>query len=80
MMAELEKERAAAEAQRANSQWAVKFVEQYKKEHFKSVEALRSKIQVALNMHEEKLRKLSIEYDEELYPHLVQSVAERRYG
>ena len=78
MMADLKKERAAAEAQRANSLWAVKFVEQYKKEHFKDVEALRSKIQVALNLQEEKLRKLSIEVDEELYPHLCQPVAERR--
>ena len=78
MMADLKKERAAAEAQRTNSLWAVKFVEQYKKEHFKDVEALRSKIQVALNLHEEKLRKLSIEVDEELYPHLCQFVAERR--
>ena len=78
MMAELEKERAAAEAQRANSQWSVKFIEQYKKENFKSVEDLRSKVQVALNLQEEKLRKLSIEIDEELYPQLCQSVAERR--
>ena len=31
-----------------------------------------------LQVQEEKLRKISIEYDKELYPHLVSAVAERR--
>ena len=33
----------------------------------------------ALKVQEGKLRKLSIEYDEELYPHLMSTIAERRY-
>ena len=32
-----------------------------------------------LQNQEGKLRKLSIEYDEELYPHLVSAIAERRW-
>nr|GFB81998.1 RNA-binding protein 1 [Tanacetum cinerariifolium] len=31
-----------------------------------------------LEKQEKKLRKLNIEYDEELYPHLVSSIAKRR--
>ncbi|GKA26023.1 hypothetical protein Tco_0712132, partial [Tanacetum coccineum] len=31
------------------------------------------------NGFEEKLRKLSIEYDEELYPHMLSAIAERRW-
>ena len=30
-------------------------------------------------LQEEKLRALSIEYDEELYPHLMSTIEERRY-
>ena len=33
----------------------------------------------ALKVQEGKLRKLSIEYNEELYPHLMSVIAERRY-
>ena len=33
-----------------------------------------------LVVYEEKLRALSIEYDEELYPHLMSVIAERRYS
>ncbi|GJZ29765.1 hypothetical protein Tco_0574412 [Tanacetum coccineum] len=32
-----------------------------------------------LEKQEEKLRKLSIEYDEELYPHMLSTIAERRW-
>ncbi|GJZ35970.1 hypothetical protein Tco_0581787 [Tanacetum coccineum] len=32
-----------------------------------------------LEKQEEKLRKLSIEYDEELYPHMLSAIAERRW-
>ena len=32
-----------------------------------------------VQVQEEKLRRLSIEYDEELYPHLMSTIAERRY-
>ena len=37
-------------------------------------------MEVALRTHEEKLRRMSIEYDEELYPHLMQMISERRYS
>ena len=32
-----------------------------------------------IQVQEEKLRGLSIDYDEELYPHLMSTIAERRY-
>ena len=78
MVAELEQERATAERLRLNSVWAMKFLQQNKDQHFANLEAFCSKVGDALETQEEKLRKLSIEFDEELYPHLVQSVAERR--
>ena len=79
VMAELERERADANRQKRNSLWALKYLEQNRSKHFANIEEFRSRVELALKVQEEKLRKLSIEYDEELYPHLVQSVAERRY-
>ncbi|GKD35474.1 hypothetical protein Tco_1250983, partial [Tanacetum coccineum] len=35
--------------------------------------------EVLMGKQEEKLRKLSIEYDEELYPHMLSTIAERRW-
>ena len=79
VMAELERERADADRQKRNSLWALKYLEQNRSKHFANIEEFRSRVELALKMQEEKLRRLSIEYDEELYPHMVQSVAERRY-
>ncbi|GJV81244.1 hypothetical protein Tco_1517114 [Tanacetum coccineum] len=38
-----------------------------------------AKVEGLLEKQEEKLRKLSIEYDEELYPHMLSAIAERRW-
>ncbi|GKF52494.1 hypothetical protein Tco_0159404, partial [Tanacetum coccineum] len=38
------------------------------------------RVEGLLEKQEEKLRKLSIEYDEELYPHMLSAIAERRRG
>ena len=54
-------------------------MEQTKNKHFSQLDDFRKAIEEKLARQEEKLRKLSIEYDEELYPHLVSSVAERMY-
>ena len=80
VMAELAQERATVERLKLDAAWALKYLEENKEEHFSMVEELRSNMDCALKLQEEKLRKLSIEFDEELYPHLVQSIAERRYA
>ena len=46
---------------------------------FAQLDEFRKAVEVALEKQEGKLRKLSIEYDEELYPHLVSAIAERMY-
>ena len=74
----LEKERNAVRDREANATCALKHLEQAKDQHFANVDEIGRRCQEKLNAAEEKLCKLSIEYDEELYPHLVQSVAERR--
>ena len=58
--------------------WGLKYLQQNKSKHFAQLDDFRKAVEVALEKQDGKLRKLSIEYDEELYPHLVQSVAERR--
>ncbi|GKF60483.1 hypothetical protein Tco_0177269, partial [Tanacetum coccineum] len=37
------------------------------------------RVEGLLEKQEEKLRRLSIEYDEELYPHMLSAIAERRW-
>lgn len=54
-------------------------MEEKKVEHVAALDDLRKKVESALVVQEEKLRRLSIEYDEELYPHLMSMIAERRY-
>ncbi|GJZ95718.1 hypothetical protein Tco_0668052 [Tanacetum coccineum] len=39
----------------------------------------KMRVEKLLEKQEEKLRKLSIEYDEELYPHLLSAIAKRRW-
>ena len=47
--------------------------------HFAQLDEFRERVETTLKVQESKLRKLSIEYDEELYPHLMSAIAERRY-
>ena len=77
-LTQLKDERAAHDEHRTACKWAIGFMEQYKKEHFAQIEALRQRFMTAHQMQEEKLRRMNIEFDEELYPHLVSAVAERR--
>ena len=78
LVAELAQERTAVGRQQLDAEWALRFLQQNKDQHIANLEAFCSKVSDALETQEGKLRKLSIEFDEELYPHLVQSVAERR--
>ncbi|GKA71701.1 hypothetical protein Tco_0777840 [Tanacetum coccineum] len=50
-----------------------------KNNHFAGLEEFRKRVEELLEKQEEKLRKLSIEYDEELYPHMLSVIAERRW-
>lgn len=59
--------------------WSVRFLEEKKVEHVAHVDKFRERMEKAVQVLEEKLRALSIEYDEELYPHLIPTIAERRY-
>ena len=59
--------------------WSVRFLEEKKVEHVAHVDKFRERMEKAFQVLEEKLRALSIEYDEELYPHLMSTIAERRY-
>lgn len=57
----------------------VRYLEEKKAEHFGHIDEFRLRMEKILKEQEEKLRGLSIEYDEELYPHLMSTIAERRY-
>ena len=59
--------------------WSVRFLEEKKAEHIAHVDEFRGGMEKAIQVLEEKLRALSLEYDEELYPHLMSTIAERRY-
>ncbi|GJS47934.1 hypothetical protein Tco_0598055 [Tanacetum coccineum] len=50
-----------------------------KNNHFAGLDEFRQRVEELLEKQEEKLRKLSIEYDEELYPHMLSAIAERRW-
>ena len=78
LWADLQTERAAHNERKAACEWAVGLMDRYKAEHLNQVEVLRQRFVTAHQLHEEKLRKMDIEFDEEIYPHLVSSVAERR--
>lgn len=79
LMAELKRERGETHQYRANFSWGLKYLQEKKTEHFAHLDELRERVEGALKVQESKLRKLSIEYDEELYPHLMSTIAERRY-
>lgn len=77
--AQVSQERSAFNHYKANCLWALKYMEQNKSDHFSKLDEFRKSVEDALEKQEMKLRKLSIEYDEELYPQLVSSITERRW-
>ena len=79
LLLQLEQERAERQNRYRDSQWMLNHFEQHAEDLFAGMDNFRGRIQNVLDAQEEKLRKLSIEYDEELYPHLCQSIAERRW-
>ena len=79
LLADLSHERASFEQYKASFLWGLKYLQENKSKHFAQLDDFRKAVEAALETQEGKLRKLSIEYDEELYPHLVSAIAERRY-
>ncbi|GJT22424.1 hypothetical protein Tco_0892361 [Tanacetum coccineum] len=79
LLVKVEQERADAAEYKASCHWAVKYLEGGKNNHFAGLEEFRQRVEGLLEKQEEKLRKLSIEYDEELYPHMLSAIAERRW-
>ncbi|GJX69921.1 hypothetical protein Tco_0307092 [Tanacetum coccineum] len=74
---------AQAEAESSRS-YAQKLAEEkmallVKNNHFAGLDEFCQRVEGLLEKQEEKLRKLSIEYDEELYPHMLSAIAERRW-
>ncbi|GJT54920.1 hypothetical protein Tco_0989974 [Tanacetum coccineum] len=61
-----EQERADAAEYKASCHWAVKYLEGGKNNHFAGLDDFCQKVEGLLEKQEEKLRKLGIEYDEEL--------------
>lgn len=79
LLVQVSRERSAFDQYKSSCMWGVKYLEQNRSKHFAQLDEFRKAVEVALEKQEGKLRKLSIEYDEELYPHLVSAIAERRY-
>ena len=78
MLDELAKERVGAAQYRAECRVAVETLEMGMVSHFADVDGFRKRVKETLAEQEQRMRKLSIAYDEELYPLLLSAVAERR--
>ncbi|GJQ95987.1 hypothetical protein Tco_0007126 [Tanacetum coccineum] len=79
LLVKVEQERANSADYKASCHWAVKYLEGGKNNHFAGLDEFRQRVEELLEKQEEKLRKLSIEYDEELYPHMLSAIAECRW-
>ena len=79
MLADLRYAKGKLKQMQADMTWSVRFLEEKKVEHVAHVDQFKGRMEKLIQAQEEKLRALSIEYDEELYPHLMSSIAERRY-
>ncbi|GKF30296.1 hypothetical protein Tco_0100094, partial [Tanacetum coccineum] len=66
LLVKVEQERANSADYKASCHWAVKYLEGGKNNHFAGLDEFRQRVEELLEKQEEKLRKLSIEYDEEL--------------
>ena len=77
VLAELAKERTGAAQYRDECRVAVETLERGMASHFADVDGFRKRVKETLAEQEQRMRKLSIAYDEELYPLLLSAVAER---
>ena len=79
MLADLRYAKAKLHQIKAKATWSVAYLDEKRAEHLASIQDLKERMEKIIEVQEEKLRHLSIEYDEELYPHLMSTIAERRY-
>lgn len=79
MLAETQHSRSELQQIRADMAWVVRYLDERRVEHFSNIKEFKERMEKIIQVQEEKLRRLSIEYDEELYPHLMSTIAERRY-
>ena len=78
LFAQVSQERSAFVQYKSTCLWGLKYMEHNKSKHFSQLDEFCKTVEDALEKQEGKLRKLSIVSDEELYPHLVSSITERR--
>ena len=79
VLAELARERAEAAHYRAECQVAMETLEKGVASHLAEVDSFRRHVKGALAEQEQKIQMLRTAYDEELYPLLMSTIAERRY-
>lgn len=79
LLSQINQERVKSADYKAACTWALKYLEKGKEELFSQLGEFGATVGSSLEEQEMKLRQLSIEYDEELYPQLVSSIAERRW-
>ncbi|GKA03733.1 hypothetical protein Tco_0676514 [Tanacetum coccineum] len=79
LLVKVEQERANSADYKASCHWVVKYLEGNKNNHFAGLDEFRQRVEELLEKQEEKLRKLSIEYDGELYPHMLFAITERKW-
>jgi hypothetical protein len=79
MLADLRYAMSKLHQMEADATWSVKYLDERRVEHFANIQKFKECVDKIVQVQEENLRLLSIEYDEELYPHLMSTIAERRY-
>ena len=79
MLADLRHAKAKLHQIQVDATWSVKYLDERRAEHFARIQEFKERMEKIIEVQEEKLRGLSIEYYEELYPHLMSTIAERRY-
>ena len=78
LLADVAREHAQISDHQAKCLWALHYLEHGKNRWLSNLDVFRQAVRSKLDNQENKLRKLNIEYDEELYPHLMSTIAERR--
>ena len=78
LLARISRERGELSSHRIHCDWALRYLQLGRERFFANLEVFRKSILTLYEDKERKLRKLSLEYDEELYPQLVSTIAERR--
>ena len=78
LLAQVSQQRGELSTHRKSCDWAIRYLQLGHKRHYANLEDFRQSILKMYEDKERRLRKLNIEYDEELYPQLMSTLAERR--